>query len=434
VARKQDKWADVIAKLGLDVTKPINFLTATEIKIAVNEEPRLMDSEDALPSILRDNRLFVLPVSRNRYAIVRGRGYHELEDAGPPIDFPVRLPIDLTSLTYGRGESRFLLHAYHSNLLSDFSGVKELFPTVAGKMATRAFRFHIDGFAEIEVDRAGMEVDFGFEGPTDLLLFEAKAVDRTSFLVRQLYYPYRAFKDAMTKSVRPFFFVADQAAGTYSVWEYEWPDPTDYESIQLRRAKRYHLVEGRPLTDQLLSVEPDPALTKVPQADDLEKVAELPFLVQEGVRTAADWAKRKGITLRQGSYYREAAESLGLVRLVAGQFELTEEGRRFVGLPPAERDAALALRVLRNRVMNQTLKLVLERGERGAGDEEIANLIRRLSNLGGSTPLRRAKSVRSYFAWIGQASGGVVVSGQRIYSREGWTAKTQSDSHPARIG
>jgi hypothetical protein len=428
--RKQDRWAEIVTKLGLDLTLPVNFLTATQIKVAVHEEPRLMasmDSEDSLPDVFRKSGIFVLPVSRSKYALVRGSGYHELEDPGKPVDFPVRLPFPLTSLEYGHGESRYLLHAYHSNLLSEFSGVTQLYPTVSGKMASSAFQLRIGGSPPLEIARAGMEIDFGFEGPDDLLLLEAKAVARKTFLVRQLFYPFRTFRDQGTKRVRPLFFVADPEAQVYSIWEYCWTDPGDYEAIHLRKARCYRLVEGPTIVERLASVSADRALDKIPQADDLSKVAEFPFLVQKGVRTAVDWSQKKGLTRRQGDYYREATEALGLIRSRAGKFELTEEGRRYVEMTPSDRDEMLAIRILRNPLMNEVFQLALARGSRGIDDETISDLIRQLSPLGGKTPLRRAKTVRSYFGWLAQATGVVVVESRKIYSREGWMTGGQRE-------
>jgi hypothetical protein len=425
VPTKHDLWETLIEKLGLDLLRPVNYLTASEIKITIHEEPRLMasmDSQKSVPEFLRKNGLFLLPVSRSRYALVRGKGYHELEDPGEPVPFEVRLPIDLTSLAYGRGESRYLLHAYHAGLLSQFSGVPRMYPTVSGKMATGTFRFHVGGSPELEVIKAGMEVDLGFEGPEDLLLFEGKAVARDTFLVRQLYYPFRTFREVTPKRVRSFFFVAEPDEGTYSLWEYGWADDeiADYEAIRFRCARRFKLTEAHAPTDALAAVSPDPSLAKVPQADDLDKVAEFPFRIQAGVSSTEGWARLKGIAPRQGQYYREAAEALGLVRNEGRKLELTEDGRRFVGMPPQQRNDFLALRILRNPIMNAVFHAVLERKTGGLGDSEVAELIRRDSHLAGSTPLRRAKTIRSYFAWLAKTTGTVVVEGQRIYSREAW--------------
>ena len=420
---KHDLWEVIIEKLGLDLTRPLNYLTATEIKLTIHEEPRLMasmDSERSLPEILRRNDLFILPVSRSRYALVRGKGYHELEDSGEPVKFEVRLPIELTSLAYGHGESRYLLHAYHAGILSQFSGVAQMYPTVSGKMATGSFQFRVGGSPVIDVSKAGMEIDFGFEGPADLLLFEGKTGERETFLIRQLYYPFRTFREVTRKNVRPFFFVANPGNQTYSAWEYEWTDPTNYEALQLRKAQRFRLVETRPPTDALAAVPPDPALSRVPQADDLDKVAEFPFRVREGVSSAHEWALSKGITARQGDYYREAAETLGLIRVDNRSLELTTQGRRFVEMPPEERNELLALQILRIPIMNAVFHAALARRAGGLEDSDVAEIIRRSSQLGGSTPMRRAKTVRSYFAWLGKTTGTVVVEGRIIYSRDTW--------------
>jgi hypothetical protein len=70
---------DVIRQLKLDISKPVNYITAKQIKQTSNEEPRLMakiDTREKLPQVFRQNNLFLLPVSRKEYAIVRGIGYH----------------------------------------------------------------------------------------------------------------------------------------------------------------------------------------------------------------------------------------------------------------------------------------------------------------------------------------------------------------------
>ncbi|MCI4346431.1 MAG: hypothetical protein L3K07_06735, partial [Thermoplasmata archaeon] len=74
---KQEKWADVVAGLHLDLTLPLNRVSAVDVKRLSHEEPRLMasmETEERLPDLFRDRGLFVLPVSNGMYAIVRGKG------------------------------------------------------------------------------------------------------------------------------------------------------------------------------------------------------------------------------------------------------------------------------------------------------------------------------------------------------------------------
>lgn len=418
----RDRWDELIVRLKLDISKPVNFVTAKEIHRHLAVEPRLlasMDSSKRLPPTFSRNGIFVVPLSRERYALVHGKGYHELEDPGDAVDFEARLPTSLATLAYGSGENRFLLHAYHSGLISHFSGVASLYQTVSGKMGSKEFSFHVDGSPELSVQNAGMELDAGYEGAGDILLFEGKATPRTDFLIRQLYYPYRAFRAWVPrKRVRPFFFVADPDEATYTFWEYEWSDPSDYEAIRCVRAARFRVVEARTPPDDLEDVAPDPAADRVPQADDLSKVVELPILIEAGIATAQAWSKHYDISPRQGSYYRQAAEALGFVRLEEDRFALTPEGRRYVGLPQDARERLIAERLLRNPLLNAVFVLVRSKGEEGVGDLEVARMIETRSRLRGSTPLRRAKTVRSYFRWLGQATGAVFVENRKIYSRQ----------------
>lgn len=81
-SRKIEKWFDIIKRLNIDVLKPVNYVTAKQIKQITNEDARLMakiDRIENLPKIFRENNLFLVPVSRKEYAIVRGTGYHKLE-------------------------------------------------------------------------------------------------------------------------------------------------------------------------------------------------------------------------------------------------------------------------------------------------------------------------------------------------------------------
>jgi hypothetical protein len=421
MSRKQDKWADVVREKGIDLHRALNFVTAREVKRITREEPRLMASitnEKDLPEVFRQNGVFVLPISSDTYVLVHGKGYHELEPVtGEPERFESRLPFELTMLSYGTGEQRYLLHAYHSGLLGHFGKVPEIYPAALGKMRTGDFRFRVDGSPEIDVQSAGMEIDMGFEGRKDILLFEGKARQRDNFLIRQLYYPFRVASGFSQKTVRTFFFVANPKDRTYTIWEYAWEDPLDYEQIRLRNKGRYVVVEIPPPIEDFATIEPDAALDIVPQADDFQKVAELPLLVAEGIHTAQEWARRYHISPRQGSYYREAAEALGLVAMEDGNFVLTDEGRRYVRMDVQDRSDFLVRRILRVPIMNKVFELVRRSPARGTDKNAIAEMIKRTSHLSGTTPPRRASTVLSYFRWMSKNTGIVVVRGQRIHAR-----------------
>ena len=440
MTKKQDRWESVLRHLGRDITAPVTTLTASEIKVATRElgnqeEPRLMasmDSERALPEFFRKNNAFLLPIRRGGYAVVHGQGFHELE---PPLrteTFRSRTPIELSTLAHGRGESRYLLHALHSGLISRFTGVESLYPTVLGKMGTVGFAFHVNGSPDLSVDSAGMEVDMGLEGPSDVLLFEAKVQPRATFLIRQLYYPYRTFRVVSpNKRVRPIFFVAEPELSSYTFWEYEWTDPLDYGTIQLKGSTRYKLEESRLPSEPLKDIEPDPSLLVVPQADSFRLVAELPALIATGAVDAETWSALHSYDVRQGNYYSQAAEGLGLIKRerLAGsrtlRFALTEAGRRVLDAPEGkQRDALLARMLLRNPVMNTVFHRAQDHGTEGVSGAELLDIISSHSGLTSATPPRRASTIRAYFRWLERVTDSVRVSAEgRIYSREGWEAR-----------
>ena len=58
--RKIEKWTDLIKEFNIDISKPLNLVTADQIR--TKREPRLMikmDTLESLPQIFRDNSLFL---------------------------------------------------------------------------------------------------------------------------------------------------------------------------------------------------------------------------------------------------------------------------------------------------------------------------------------------------------------------------------------
>ena len=194
ISRKIEKWSDIISQLQIDVSKPINHITAKQIKQITNEDARLMakiDRIESLPRVFRENNLFLLPISRKEYAIVRGEGYHKLEHITDikPITHSTQLPISASSLK-AESEGVLLEYANSCGLLGKVTGTPNLIQTFRGRTTTPNFSFEVDG-SQVTVNRAQIEVDAGFENAEEIILFEAKIGVPSSFGIRQLYYPFR---------------------------------------------------------------------------------------------------------------------------------------------------------------------------------------------------------------------------------------------------
>ncbi|HZY69583.1 MAG TPA: AAA-associated domain-containing protein [Thermoplasmata archaeon] len=433
MTRNDDLWAELIQKLGLDLTRPVNFLNEIEIKVTLGGRRDLrnlvsMTRREQLAKVLGDSEAFVLPKSRTEWMIVHGKGYQTLDAPSETEDFRSNLSVRLTTLSYGRGENPFLNHALHSGLLSSFTGTPVLWETLSGRSGTPEFRFRMDsrpGLENLKVEQGTqVEIDKGYEAEHEVLLFEGKARPQGTFLIRQLYYPFRSQREFQErtghKRVRSFIFVADPDVDLYSMWEFEWTDTFDYEAIRLVGSpRRFRIVERDVPTDELAEIEENKSIPEI-QANDLEKVTTLPFLVTRGVDTAAKWAQHYQFALRQGNYYESAAAALGLVDNQNGTFVLTPEGKRFVSLQPPDRDRLTSNRLLTIPTINRVFALCRERGSEGVSDVDIARIIEETRGLRGTTPRRRASSVRAWFRWLSIATGVVVVEGRWIFSRAGW--------------
>lgn len=384
-------------------------LTAAEIKFRTGLEPRLMakfDHRDQLPPALRSRGLFLLPTRNGEYALLAGEGYHTLEPCPQVQDFPSRAEFTLRTLEQGLSESQFLDLAYHSGLLSHFTGVASLCPTIRGRKRAPRFAFRAAGTV-LEVEGVQVEVDAGYEGPREVVILEAKIGEPADFHLRQLYYPYRFWSELTEKTVRPVFFTYEPRDGVIRMREYRFDPPDHYRPPVLVRAAAYRL---RPRAARLPipDLRPRGALL-VPQADDLEKVALLPFLVADGLDEPVALSRELGFTARQGGYYAAAGQMLGLLEPREGRLALTRLGRDYVALGVEARHEVLARLVLDLPVMHRALVEMLLSPTRRLDHAALEDLVRRESGLGGTTASRRAGTLRRWFAWLGRALGFVRV-------------------------
>ncbi len=398
--RKVEKWADIVRQLGLDISKPVNPVTAKQIKEITHEEPRLMakmDTIESLPSIFRENGLFLLPASRTEYLIVKGKGYHKLEDLPTNVLVHETRYLFPSSALGVQSEGIYLDYAYSSGLIGKISGGGNLILAFRGRRTTPRFSFNVSEQV-IRVDGAQIEVDGAYESSEEVVLVESKLGIPSSFNIRQLYYPYRTFNDR--KHPRNFFFCFEQIRNEYLFWEYDFRPHTSFESIELLRALRCQVKVTNPVTaDDYRDVMPARKIIP-PQADSVDKIIELPFRISEGYDTSEKMTRAFGFVQRQSSYYRQAAELLGLVESKDDRYALTDSGERYIKLLPEERNNYICRLLLKFPIMNDIfLQLSIKRGSH-VTKQKIIEIIRERSQLTGTTLTRRAQTIISWFKWI----------------------------------
>lgn len=415
-------WEKLVQE-RVDTKADLVTLTKADIESVTGNELRLMakmDSSADVPSALRRHGYFVLPIKNGDYVLVRGNGFHTLESLPePPTIFRPQLDFDLVTLNVGDSEMQHLDYCYNIGLFEKFARVTGLRQTIRGRKRMPSIDFSVGSLGPIHV-QAGVqiEVDSGCEGRDDIVLIEAKGGEPADFIVRQLYYPYRKWRHEIPqKRIRPWFFCSREVAGRrlYRFWEYTFANDDQYQSLTLHRGEAFFVEprRARMTVAELLRAHAArrgaARLWDVPQADTFERVAEMPLLIAQGIDTSARVAEHYKFDQRQSSYYRQAAEFLGLVTLVkqTNIYQLTDLGREYVNRSADERRELLAGLLAQFPPMRATLELSTQAGARGIGRTEITALIARYSTVGKSTPSRRASTLLAWLRWLQSATGAV---------------------------
>ena len=371
------------------------------------------DHKINLPTIFADNRLAILPISRGDYVISSFSAYKEFE---PPVNDVQRvsIPAHIQSLMpqFLVSEAIALNCANACGILSDFLEDEALVPTVSGRMSSGNFGFDIEtdsGVKRIDVANSQIEIDAAYEGINCLSLFEAKRDLSDDFLVRQLYYPFRVWKERVTKPVKPVFLVFSN--GMFNLYQYEFDDPQNYNSLKLVKQKNYVIATEISLSDieNLLITVPLVAEPKIsfPQADRMSRIVNLIELLNEKPMTKQDITSKYAFDERQTNYYTDAGRYLGLIKKGHDEngnilFQLSTRGRHILGLEYKERQLAIVTQILAHKVFNETLKLHLQYGE--MPDKQTIIRIMKEANLynieADSTYLRRSSTVVGWINWI----------------------------------
>ncbi len=179
-------------------------------------EPRLMakfDHSINLPRVFSDNHLAILPISRGDYVISHFSAYQLFETPDNTIT-RFMLPDYIQSLDPNniRSEAAAVNCALASGMIADFIHEETVCPTVSGRMGSGQFDFLIENsrlgsLSSVEVNNAQIEIDAALEGIEALALVEAKRDLSADFLIRQLYYPFRALQGRVTKKVKPIMLI-----------------------------------------------------------------------------------------------------------------------------------------------------------------------------------------------------------------------------------
>lgn len=386
-------------------------------------EARLMakfDHAHQLPAVFQDQGLNILPISRSAYAIGPFSLYHPVDYKLPSVMKKFTLPPEVTTLDPAviASEATALHAALLSGMLTDVLG-EPAWLTVSGRMTTDSFPMDFAPGASgpgkrdsilINVDRAQIEIDGGFETARQLALVEAKLGQVNDFFIRQLYYPFALWRRRTGKKIIPLFFTFSD--DVFSFFRLNFPRHREPGSLlekeQFHFRLSYSEIYLREVVKQLRTNPPlPPPDTPFPQADRLERVLDLLLLLDGGEADLNQVSENYQFTPRQARYYSDAARFLGLVDRQSGGRENpvlipTDFGRQVLRSPQKNRHLLLIGRVLSHSPFRECFELYLGRHQMPAPTEihKLMREIPRFNEVSDSTLKRRASTVRAWLDWV----------------------------------
>lgn len=417
-----EKWEILFEKYQVEREIEKNglfYITADQIREV--KEPRLMtkfDTRESLPGVF-GKKISILPVTRGKYVLGEFELYQDFPVMGAGIKRMTGAKIPDYYETIDICDIRSEANAIHimgiAGILDDFLGERQMVQTVSGRMKSEKFDFFVNRFSKkdayITVDNSQVEIDGGFENQNVFTILEGKNVVHSNFLIRQLYYPVRLWRQKIKKAIRPVFLVYSN--NIFRLLEYEFTEIGHYNSLKLVQERSYSLedidITAAELFDvwQKTKIQPEPKVTFI-QADSFPKVISLVEHLNEGAMTTVEIAEVFGFKERQSDYYYNACKYLGLAEKRTGEegvkVYITPVGRRLLHMNYKNRQLEYVRLILQHRIFSELFGEMLRTGE--APDKRwIAQKMRKLRVCGESLVDRRSSSVRGWLGWMLSLTG-----------------------------
>ncbi len=420
MSKNDSAWVKLFEQYNIiEKIRRLGVFEITASQINQFREARLMtkfDHKVNLPQIFRDNHLSILPDSRGTYVIGCFDAYHNItsDTSAQPLEFPFPPHIETIDYTNLYSEVSALLCAYNTGIIENVIG-EDVRLTVFGRMSTSQFQYQVrnvldNNWCSINVDNSQCEIDGGFEGETKFAIIEAKNYTADDFLIRQLYYPYRLWREKTSKEVVPIFMSYSNDIFTFFV--YKFLDDACYNSIELVTQKSYQIApESIKLDDihtifQSPQIQPESLAIPFPQADNFTRIVDLLGLLYVADLPQQEITQRYQFDLRQTQYYTNSAIYLDMVQKFKDKnmvsYSLTPLGRSILEKKPKKKYLAIVKQILQHEVFHKALARYFAIGERPSRLDVIQIMQSVELNVGSGTTTipRRSQTVLGWIDWI----------------------------------
>ena len=398
----------------------IFHITAAQIR--EYKEPRLMakwDSSETLPLSLKSNNLNILPDSRSSYVIGDFILYQEIPELEENVEQMTNVQIgeyETIDINHITSEANAINVLVLSGILNDFLNASDTAATFNGRMSTGCFNFKVNTHRNIKcnvsVNNAQCEIDGGFENHNEVVILEAKNVLHKDFHIRQLYYPYRLWKNKVNKPIRLIFSIYSNMI--YRLFEYKFNSLEDYSSIELVQSKNYSLQDICISLDELIEVRRNTPITRSDntdeaniqfiQADSMNRIISLLENMENNPMTSDQIKELMNFVTRQCNYYVSAGIYLGIFErnTINNTVNLTSVGNSLCNMTYKERQLKIVSLIVEHQIFADFFDYVINSNGDFPNSQQICTRMRELNVCGknDSTIKRRSYSVLSWLKWI----------------------------------
>ena len=369
------------------------------------------DSSHQLPEALSESGLVPITVNRARFAVGAFDIYSEL----PPLeDADLRVvrfesPHDAVNVAEVTSESLALLVASASRVIDQFAGA-DVELSFFGKVVMKTLDFSVSkhGGETVRFVGSGMqiELDAVFENDQQMLLVEAKIGRPSDFNIRQLYFPYRHFREKTEKVIRPILMVYSR--GVFEFIEFQFADPQNMSSFEIVRTQVVAVLAPDSPLENLKAIAKNPITVfgaegvTFPQANDFDKVIEVARIASANPLGKEQLGQALGVVGRQVDYYLQAARYIGLVELSAAGVIATKLAKGILSKPLATRNLELATLIVQVPTVGKCFLFTAEQGFLPTAEYASTNLaaLGDFVGVNDTTKQRRISTAISWTRWI----------------------------------
>lgn len=426
-SKNEENWRQVFSDCDvLNNIKSQGYFDISAQKINKYRESRLMakmDNHSQVPAIFSENRLGILPLSRGSYRIAPFAQMKKLPEAPVKNQKSILYPAHIESLRPNdiTSEANLINACLLSGVFQKALGVEKVYQTISGRMGSGRFDFHClntnNNPIQFQVENAQIEIDVALETRDAFYVIESKMSRPNEFHVRQLYYPYRTWRERLQKKkVVPLLLSKYKDSIILDYFHFQ--ELQNYNSCQWVASQAFRFTDDQVSLDDIVKLNATiPIKTETeapfPQADSLDRVIDMislfgsenPNKENEALWTVEDIVLEYDFDPRQADYYSNALLYLGLAqRSQAKSFSLSEKGQRMLQIN-SKRNFYLELikEILSHRPFKETFQESLTTSIEDISKEWGMAMMKscRLKNITSASTLgRRFQTVKAWIKWI----------------------------------